>query len=204
MNTNFKKIDIAANEAQERDAESALIEELRSLMPWSDFAMSLVAQYDRKCTLSEKQWAWVNKLITEQKERNANRKDINLMNIVEMFNDVLAKGPSKPKVLFRALLFSVAPLHGKNAGWFYVKDAATKVYLGKISPTGEYRGKDQKRLAPIGELSKDELKEAMVSEGKTTKVCCFCATIIKTKASLDAGYGPICAEKYDLPWGEKA
>ncbi len=39
--------------------------------------------------------------------------------------------------------------------------------------------------------------------GLGTSRCCFCATTITTNASLSVGYGPICAERYGLPWGKK-
>jgi hypothetical protein len=31
--------------------------------------------------------------------------------------------------------------------------------------------------------------------------CCFCSHAIDTPESTQAGYGPVCAAKYDLPWG---
>lgn len=40
--------------------------------------------------------------------------------------------------------------------------------------------------------------------GRRTSNCCFCNTVIRTNESLHAGYGPICAERYGLPWGEVA
>lgn len=31
--------------------------------------------------------------------------------------------------------------------------------------------------------------------------CCFCSHEIDTPESVEAGYGPVCAKKYGLPWG---
>jgi len=31
--------------------------------------------------------------------------------------------------------------------------------------------------------------------------CCFCSHAIDTPESTAVGYGPVCASKYDLPWG---
>jgi len=45
------------------------------------------------------------------------------------------------------------------------------------------------------------VEEAKV-RGIKTGYCCFCCTPIQTKESLAAGYGPICAGNYGLPWGE--
>ena len=37
--------------------------------------------------------------------------------------------------------------------------------------------------------------------GKQHSYCCFCSTELTSKESLAVGYGPICAEKWGLPWG---
>lgn len=34
--------------------------------------------------------------------------------------------------------------------------------------------------------------------------CCFCSHAIDTPESTLVGYGPVCAKKYDLPWGSTA
>lgn len=39
-------------------------------------------------------------------------------------------------------------------------------------------------------------------EGHATGSCCFCGLRLTQAASVAAGYGPICAENYGLPWGE--
>lgn len=37
--------------------------------------------------------------------------------------------------------------------------------------------------------------------GKVTSNCCFCGLTLTAEESVTAGYGPICAENYGLPWG---
>lgn len=39
-------------------------------------------------------------------------------------------------------------------------------------------------------------------QGQRYGNCCFCSRELTTKASYTAGYGPVCAEKFGLPWGE--
>lgn len=39
--------------------------------------------------------------------------------------------------------------------------------------------------------------------GKATGQCCFCKAGLTDARSVDVGYGPICADKFGLPWGEK-
>lgn len=40
--------------------------------------------------------------------------------------------------------------------------------------------------------------------GKVTHVCCFCAAQLSTKESTERGYGPVCASRFGLPWGDRA
>ena len=39
------------------------------------------------------------------------------------------------------------------------------------------------------------------SYGHATGCCCFCAKPLEDQRSTEVGYGPICAGKYNLPWG---
>lgn len=38
--------------------------------------------------------------------------------------------------------------------------------------------------------------------GRLTGRCCFCNRGLEDERSTAVGYGPVCAENYDLPWGE--
>lgn len=40
--------------------------------------------------------------------------------------------------------------------------------------------------------------------GQLVGRCCFCSKAIDTPESTQAGYGPVCASKYGLPWGKVA
>lgn len=43
--------------------------------------------------------------------------------------------------------------------------------------------------------------EEAAAFGELVGRCCFCSTPIDTPESTAAGYGPVCAGKYGLPWG---
>jgi len=45
-------------------------------------------------------------------------------------------------------------------------------------------------------------KNAAIKYGRLTSSCSFCGRLLETKESVSVGYGPICADKYNLPWGE--
>ena len=38
--------------------------------------------------------------------------------------------------------------------------------------------------------------------GRTVGTCCFCLAGLSTPESVAAGYGPVCAERFGLPWGD--
>ena len=40
-----------------------------------------------------------------------------------------------------------------------------------------------------------------VAAGHETGNCCFCGRELTDERSVSAGYGPICAGHYGLPWG---
>lgn len=51
-------------------------------------------------------------------------------------------------------------------------------------------------------LDKEDLAKSLMATGIKFSHCCFCGQEITTAESLYAGYGPICAEHWGLPWGE--
>jgi hypothetical protein len=52
-------------------------------------------------------------------------------------------------------------------------------------------------LADLG----GNLAERAAAFGHETGVCCFCSRGLTDERSVTVGYGPICAERYGLPWG---
>jgi len=65
----------------------------------------------------------------------------------------------------------------------------------------------RKHQAPAGLIeglkafAADPVKAAKLY-GQHTSSCCFCGTGLKNPASVHAGYGPYCAERWGLPWGD--
>jgi hypothetical protein len=45
---------------------------------------------------------------------------------------------------------------------------------------------------------------AATEYAKATHNCCFCNQDLADPRSEAAGYGPVCADKWGLPWGEKS
>ena len=90
---------------------------------------------------------------------------------------------------------------------------ATKGYIA-IKVDGEYVGKLVSADAPILLYSAKELLDELdtvlsnpIAEsalrGKEYGRCCFCNRELDNEGSIQHGYGPICAEKWGLPWSDK-
>lgn len=71
---------------------------------------------------------------------------------------------------------------------------------GKWTPTRKAASHDALK-AKLTDFDKDPHKAGAV-EGHATGACCFCSRYLTTAASVKAGYGPICAERFGLPWGD--
>ena len=67
----------------------------------------------------------------------------------------------------------------------------------KFSPSKYF---DEHAKAFLEKLSTDP-KGYAAECGKKSGRCCFCSHRLKTDESLDMGYGPICARRWKLPWG---
>jgi hypothetical protein len=77
--------------------------------------------------------------------------------------------------------------------------------VGRIDATGELSitsDCDQAFLALIDEFETDP--EKVVAEyGRKTGRCCFCKLKLTDRRSEEMGYGPVCAMRFQLPWGNK-
>jgi hypothetical protein len=114
------------------------------------------------------------------------------------------KSENSPSVKFRLAAqtskYNGCVLVTSGGGYSYNK------FFGRITPHGEWV--PTKSATPeIVEFVKNFAKEPHKlgsAYGLATFNCCFCAHDITTVDSKAMGYGPVCAEKYGLPWGKKA
>ena len=177
-----------------------------------DFAASLLEQVKKKGGLSPKQLQCVYESIAreedwaKQREQKATQTQIDMTDLLERFALALKAGIKRPKVNTGDLLFSLAPAHGRNAGCVYVKgdkdDWGERPYLGKITPEGKFfagQGVEddvKQRIAKVGA----DVVTAAKAHGAQHNNCCFCSRDLTTNESVSNGYGPICADRYGLPW----
>lgn len=79
-----------------------------------------------------------------------------------------------------------------------------KVYYGKLTTEGDLVGgrRCNGLLESLQALAHDPEGTARLY-GQITGQCCFCGRELTDKRSIAASYGPVCADRYGLSWGEK-
>lgn len=124
--------------------------------------------------------------------------------IVALFDAAAATGLEVPHIKARHFYAYRATEKSKNPGSVTILAQRGGAYYGSIMRDGTLRlGRDCPPAAveQIKKFAADPVTASVV-EGRTTGACCFCGTKLDTDASQTVGYGPICASRYNLPWGE--
>jgi hypothetical protein len=174
-----------------------------------DFAASLIDAHRRFGAVTAKQRQWIETLAGRVKLADLDR-FIPLSEITKLFHVATTNGMKRPAIVFthegEKYRLSKAPENGRNAGHIYVK---TKEYLGKIAPNGAFSwaamlapDEVQATLKALRAFAKDPVGIAQ-EFARETGCCSFCAQTLTDKRSVSAGYGPICAQHYGLPWGDE-
>lgn len=132
--------------------------------------------------------------------------------LFDRFGKALAAGLKYPKLRFEVkghgkVVFARVG-SGKNEGAINLTDGkpfGEAQWFGRINPDGSFT-KGKAHAAWIDDLlavmGKDGVLATSVAHGKATSNCCYCSRTLETKESLTVGYGPVCAKKWGLPWGE--
>jgi hypothetical protein len=77
-------------------------------------------------------------------------------------------------------------------------------WFGRIEPDGEMvkAGCFTQAMADTLNDFAMDVRAAAVKYASRTGSCSFCGRFLETKESVTVGYGPVCASKYGLPWGD--
>ena len=195
-----------------------LVEALPKLSPKDrGFAEQLLGRAMNR-SLTPKQAPWIGKLIERATNPNPDRAQQlgpGFAGVVELLDRANAK-LKWPRLLFRAgaedYRLTVAGPMARHPGTINVTDTSKgddgqRPWYGRITREGRFEPRqslDDEKVRAITEalafLSKDPAGAAKVY-GLETGVCCFCGIELTDKRSISAGYGPICADKWGLPWG---
>ena len=183
------------------DRPSRLVKGLREHVSWNDFASSLVQQYDRKRSLSDKQLDAAERMLAKiaaNQAAKAAAPSVDLTRVHAMFAKAMASGHKRPVYRAAGLALSLAPLSGRNAGSIYVKDDETGDYLGKVTEDLRF---NPLRTAPewaaeaLSRIARDP-SAAAVEYGRETGRCSCCGRELTNPDSIALGIGPICKERW--------
>lgn len=179
----------------------------------SSFANSLISSAHGRFGLSEKQAAWVHILVVEAEQAPTEpRATATLAQIRDMMDEA-AETLKNPKITLRTeagekLVLKRAGRASRVPGTIYLTDGkpfGSNLYYGKIELDG--------KLIPGRDITPDVYEHLLnfdrdpaavaTAHGNATGTCCFCAKGLTDSRSIAMGYGPICAGKYSLPWGDE-
>lgn len=201
----------------------------RNYLGLTPFGRSLHDQYARTGRLSDKQWPYAHKIacefvpVVEQTvvvehapdsaigtvranvetitlvERVAPAptpapvETVDLSRVIEMLASA-ATHLRRPSIRYRGLTFRRRNLGG-------VSIYANRIWIGNANPTFALnQGRPTERDA-IRAMAADPIA-ATAAEGRVTGSCCFCRRTLTDARSTAVGYGPVCADHFNLPWGE--
>ena len=146
----------------------------------------------------------------KQEEKESKIPSISFAKIPGLFKHALSTGHKHPKITLDMdqgrIRLGVAGARSKYPGSIHITDGrpfGQNTYYGRIDKDGSW---NPSRRSPdwvaetLRELDTQTL-EFVVKYGQRTGNCCFCRRHLETAESVAAGYGPVCAEKYGLPWG---
>jgi len=181
----------------------------------SEFADDLLARA-RARQLSPKQMAWLHKLATDAANRASGQPRVVALNAADLSNvrNLLLRardaGKKFPKLHLEVegqqVMLSLAGDKAREPGT--VKIAAGRYPNQTLFGTITVDGKLDERFAMNATLKNlliainDNPAAAAGQHGVAIGRCCFCDIALSTAESRSAGYGPICAQKHGLPWGD--
>lgn len=124
-----------------------------------------------------------------------------------------AAGLQWPKIRLEAeggrrVVLALAGERSSRPGAVRVTDGrpyGTGRFFGWIERDGAWKPYDVpvEVEAALAALESDPAEVAQI-QGQLTSACCFCGRRLDTAESVGVGYGPICADKFGLPWGQTA
>jgi hypothetical protein len=106
-----------------------------------------------------------------------------------------------PKIRFNLINGDRIQFYLATKGYIAIKHQS--IYIGKIAnPTAKVMTLYPAYMDLADELTAFALNplESAIMKGQAYGHCCFCGLELTNKISVHHGYGPICADKYGLPW----
>lgn len=201
----------AFENAEKASVAIRLLRDRTAMLPERDrgFASSLVENFQKKKSLSVKQWDWVKKL-SEKLENPATPKLAterfdNLQKLNDLFDTAKENGLKTPKLKFLIgedeVKLGVAGPASRFPGQINI--VVNDEWLGRIDRAGVVthgsfgRALDEEIVKGIQEFAEHPLESA-VAYGRRTGSCCLCGRELTNSESIALGIGPICAGNWGL------
>ena len=168
-----------------------------------NFAASL-HEASFKRALSPTQLAWAHKLVTDliSEEESPQVTDNRFDGLFSIFNTLRLKGAKRMKMRFSGIMISPS----KSGEQLYVC-SLTETEVGRFGTQPKYLGKVTK--AGLDSRLSDDVKAvimaaaddpltAAIKYGKESGNCSCCGRELTDPASIEAGIGPVCRDKFGL------
>jgi hypothetical protein len=194
---------------------AALIVALTAALPLlsakdQEFAKSLLLSANGSRGASEKQVKWMEILINRANGTAPVAETVSVDGIISLLRTA-SKSLKFPKVRLstdsgQRVVLSLAGPKSRYTGDVMVTDGGpfgANVYFGRITQDGAVVASGSMDAPVLSLLQAFAADPAGVGAliGRRFGSCCFCSRDLETRESLAVGYGPVCAVKYELPWG---
>ena len=179
-----------------------------------DFASSLLESVARYGYPSSKQAYWLRILVERTAQEKKQPVEIGSLDNINMLFDKAATTLKRPSIALKDdtanYRLSVAGERSSNPGSINVTSTGSfenRTYYGRINRSGAFvpspRVETPKGLVNLlRDFAADPAGVASIY-GRETGACCFCSRELTDGRSIHVGYGPVCADRFGLPWGEK-
>lgn len=181
------------------------------------FAMSMAGGVVRYKRASEKQLFWLDKLIAringEDKPAERVKTAVGDLTGINALFDKAKASLKRPAIVLNAgeveIRLSVAGPEARVPGSINVSTTGAfenRTWFGRILASGEFeaspRANAPAELIPTLVRFAAEPAATAAEYGRKTGSCCFCARELTDARSVAVGYGPVCSERFGLPWGD--
>lgn len=168
---------------------------------------------------SDAQLFWLhkiyNQLMGHEERPQAPREELtdNFSDIESLFTRA-AGNLRYPKVRLQTsngdpVVLSRAGQRSRHTGCINVTDGGRygdNKWYGRINRDGTFTaGREcNQQVIDLLKVFAENPADTAAEYGRTTGNCCFCGRELTDERSTSVGYGPVCADNYGLPWGNRA
>jgi hypothetical protein len=165
-------------------------------------ALSIISCWEAHQFLTADQTYWASRFAEMYKPPETVDLGGSLAPIVALMRLGLQNKLEAPSILLKSKTGRSARLYfDKETGKVQVYSNGLKGTISQDGILTSNSSVDQDLIETLQEFARDP-QQAITAFGKLTGRCCFCGRRLNDPPSIHAGYGPTCAERYKLPWGE--